>query len=132
MRLSRSSIFVMVLLALVAAEAMLLLEFTRQWGWQALLGQQFACAVLGVAVMIVGLRRYGAAILERLDSENPFDWRLTSGVILLFAGFLLVIPGLVTDAAGLALVFPPVRYCLALWLTAGGESSYPRALPPQP
>ena len=41
----------------------------------------------------------------RVPSEQLFD-----GVLVLIAGIVLITPGLLTDAAGLLLLFPPTRY----------------------
>jgi UPF0716 protein FxsA len=34
---------------------------------------------------------------------------MLDGLLVLFAGFLLLIPGFITDVAGLALLLPPLR-----------------------
>jgi len=41
----------------------------------------------------------------RLPGEHLFD-----GVLVLVAGIVLITPGLLTDAVGLLLLFPPTRY----------------------
>jgi UPF0716 protein FxsA len=41
----------------------------------------------------------------RLPAEQLFD-----GLLVLVAGIVLITPGLLTDAAGLLLLFPPTRY----------------------
>jgi len=42
--------------------------------------------------------------------------RLMDGVMILVAGVLLITPGLITDAAGFALLVPPVRAAIRAWL----------------
>ena len=74
-----------------------------------------ALAVL-VLVSIVGaalVRREGLGVLRRLQAtmgrgELPAR-EMVDGVLVLFAGVLLVVPGFVTDAIGLLLLLPPVR-----------------------
>lgn len=42
---------------------------------------------------------------------------LVSGILVLVGGVLLVTPGVVTDALGLALLFPPTRRLIAPWVS---------------
>lgn len=73
---------------------------------------------LGVLVLVslVGLaivKRQGVAVWRNLRDalgrhELPSQ-HLTDGGLLVVAGALLVVPGFVTDAVGLALLVPPVR-----------------------
>lgn len=48
---------------------------------------------------------------RRLPSEELLD-----GVLGLISGVLWVIPGIVTDGLGLALMIPTVRYAVAVWM----------------
>jgi len=69
-----------------------------------------------VAISICGawlVKRQGIGTLARMRSELD-DGRIptgpmTDGGLLAAAGFLLLIPGFVTDVVGLALLVPPVR-----------------------
>jgi UPF0716 protein FxsA len=69
-------------------------------------------AVAGTAL----LKQQGLATMRRAqDSMNRGEMPLREvfdGACLLFAGALLLTPGFVTDAAGLALFLPPVRDAL--------------------
>jgi UPF0716 protein FxsA len=67
------------------------------------------------------LRRQGFAVLRRVEQsmarqELPVA-ALFDGLCLLVAGLLLLTPGFVTDAIGLALFVPPLRRALqaAIW-----------------
>ena len=42
--------------------------------------------------------------------------RMLDGVMILIAGVLMITPGLVTDAAGFALLVPAVRYSIRQWM----------------
>lgn len=77
-----------------------------------------ALATVGLVVLtgIVGailLRVQGFGVLTRLraDAEGGRDpsRQLVHGVMILFAGLLLVIPGFFTDIVGLLMFIPPVR-----------------------
>ena len=66
-------------------------------------------AVAGIALIRTGGMSLAAAIrrpprLENAQSGQPFG-----GVFRVFAGLLLIVPGFVSDAAGLCLLLPPVQ-----------------------
>ena len=87
-----------------------------------------------VLVSLVGawlVRREGLGILRRAQAElakgRMPGRELVDGLLVLLAGALMLTPGFVTDAVGLALLFPPVRAVLRLvatrrlsrWVDAG-------------
>lgn len=96
-------------------------------------------AIAGLAVV----RRQGVATLAKAQraaaAGQPPAAALFDGLCILVAGFLLVLPGFVSDAIGLALLLAPVRRVLglALWallarhgtIIAGGGGMAPRAGP---
>ena len=72
--------------------------------------------LLIVATGVVGAhyaRLQGFQVLRRLQdslaSGQPPTNEILDGALLLLGGALLVTPGLLTDMAGLSLVFPPTR-----------------------
>jgi UPF0716 protein FxsA len=78
---------------------------------------------LMVAISICGawlVKRQGIGTLARMRAELD-DGRIptgpmTDGGLLAAAGFLLLVPGFVTDVFGLALLVPPVRGGVRRWL----------------
>lgn len=75
-----------------------------------------ATAVVGATV----LRRQGMAVLTEAQRSMdggrlPID-PVIHGLFLVIAGVLLLTPGFLTDAAGFALLVPPVRLAIARWL----------------
>ena len=78
---------------------------------------------LMLAISLCGawmVKRQGIGTLARMRRELD-DGRIptgpmTDGGLLAVAGFLLLIPGFVTDAFGLALLVPPVRSGVRRWL----------------
>lgn len=99
-------------------------------------------AIAGLAVV----RRQGVATLAKAQraaaAGQPPAAALFDGLCILVAGFLLVLPGFVSDAIGLALLLAPVRRVLGLALWAllarhgtiiagggGGGGTAPRAGP---
>ncbi len=85
---------------------------------------------LVVATAIVGswqLRMQGLATLargrEQLDRGQLPARELFDGFCLVIAGALLLTPGFLTDAVGLALFLPPFRDVLRTWLARRLEAS---------
>ncbi len=73
-------------------------------------------AVVGVAL----LRQQGVSTLNKVQGqmaqgELPAVGML-EGMMLFFAGALLLTPGFFTDAIGFALLIPALRQALALWV----------------
>ena len=77
-----------------------------------------------ILVSLVGawlVRREGLGILRRAQAElakgRMPGRELVDGLLVLLAGALMLTPGFVTDAVGLALLLPPVRAILRLVAT---------------
>ena len=77
-----------------------------------------------ILVSLVGawlVRREGLGILRRAQAElakgRMPGRELVDGLLVLLAGALMLTPGFVTDAVGLALLLPPVRAVLRLVAT---------------
>jgi UPF0716 protein FxsA len=78
---------------------------------------------LMIAVSLCGawmVKRQGIGTLARmraeLDAGRIPTGPMTDGGLLATAGFLLLVPGFITDVAGLALLVPPVRAGVRRWL----------------
>ena len=79
-----------------------------------------ALAVLAVTSGGILLRQQGLALLWRArtqlaQGQMPID-EAFDGLCLAAAGFLLILPGFLTDAMALVLLLPPVRRALRSWL----------------
>ena len=66
------------------------------------------------------VKRQGVGTLARMRHELD-DGRIptgpmTDGGLLALAGFLLLVPGFITDGFGLLLLLPPVRAAVRTWL----------------
>ena len=83
-------------------------------------------ALIGTAL----LRQQGLATLARAQQEMAAQRvpvrELFHGICLLLAGALLLTPGFVTDAAGFALLIPPVREAIGhrLWTYASARGGF--------
>ena len=109
------------------------------------LGAQTTAATAVLWVLLAGLvglgaiRFAGTQVLIRLQAaqrEGALQQRLLAGdMALAFAGLLLVIPGLISDALALLVMIPPLRRLLAKLMGLRGVSTGAqfthRAYPPQ-
>ena len=110
-----------------------------QIGALATVGLVIASAVLGA--MLVRIQGFGALRRAQAaaDTGGKPDREIVHGALILVAGILLIIPGFITDIAGLLLFIPPVRD--VAWralrsrisiVTAGGRASASRPPPGGP
>ena len=126
-----SAVRLLLILFLVVplAEIWVLIEVGSVVGAVATVGLVVLTAIVGAALM----RTQGLAILFRARAamakgEVP-ALELLEGAVILIAGALLLTPGFITDAAGFACLFPPLRQRLILAgvkLRPGGPGAPPR------
>lgn len=103
----------LLLLATPIIEIYVLIAVGRQIG-------ALPTVLLVVALALFGawlFRREGIGTLRRLQEtmargEVPAR-EIAEGLVVLFAGALLITPGFITDAIGLIILFPPLRHQLA-------------------
>lgn len=104
------------LIALPVAEIMVWVKMAAVIG----AGATIALSVLAVLIGLSILRRQGLAVLldarTRLErGEMPVEAAF-EGLCLSAAGFLLVLPGFLTDILAVALLLAPVRAALWVWI----------------
>ena len=100
-------------------EIAVLVKFGQSVGVWLTLAEVIGSAVVGVAI----LQSQGLTMLLRtqeavMRGEPPVGAMLEGGLLVL-AGTLLIIPGLITDAMGLLLLIPMVRHFIAGRMVAG-------------
>jgi UPF0716 family protein affecting phage T7 exclusion len=69
-----------------------------------LLAERAVCTVLGLIVMGVAAVRYSRDIAASLDRDECLDDRLCASLLLMLAGVILIVPGLLTDFLALLLL----------------------------
>ncbi|OFE11294.1 hypothetical protein PHACT_14775 [Pseudohongiella acticola] len=95
------------------AELLLLFEVADLIGGLATLGLVIVTAFVGINVLrIQGFSTLTRANQRMAGGELP-GLEIVEGLLLAFAGALLLTPGLITDTIGFALLTPPVRRRLA-------------------
>lgn len=97
-------------------EIWLIIQVGSQIGALSTIGLIVLTAVIGVAL----LRQQGLATLNKVQrqmqaGELPATGML-EGMLLFFAGALLLTPGFFTDTIGFILLMPPLRKAIALWV----------------
>ncbi len=99
----------LVLIAFPLLELVILIRTGQAIGLWPTVGIVLGTAFLGATV----LRWQGFQVLNKLSADleagRPPIEPIADGAMLLVAGALLISPGLLTDAAGLLLLVPPVR-----------------------
>lgn len=101
------------MLALVAVEIWLLFVIGHRIGGLATFGLLVGSAVVGGAVARGAGRRALLAWQQASTTGALPGEALAGNAMLVVAGALLMIPGVLTDVLGLALLVPPVRRALA-------------------
>lgn len=87
-----------------------------------------AIGLLWTVVALVGgtllgiwlVRREGGkalrAVLRAARRRAPVHREITDGMLVAFGGFLILLPGFVSDIAGLLVLLPPTRGLIGRWL----------------
>ena len=97
------------LVVLFIAELWVIVQVASAIGVLETVGLLIAITIIGVWLV----KRQGVAVLGRLQrtlAEGQVPHReLVDGFLILAAGVLLIPPGFITDAVGIALLVPPIR-----------------------
>ncbi|WP_353948123.1 FxsA family protein [Sporolactobacillus sp. Y61] len=107
-----------ILLLLVLAEVSLLIYIGRLIGPLS----TFLLLIISALFGLWTVKRQGLSILQeiRFDLNNRVmpGAALLDGLCLVFGGFLLAVPGFLTDIAGLLILIPRVRSRAVGWISA--------------
>ena len=82
--------------------------------WRTLLVLVVAAVVGGLIIRRQGLAAAQRAMVAMREGRPPIE-PVADSMLLMLAGTLLLIPGLITDAVGLLLLVPPLRRAFARW-----------------
>jgi len=97
-------------------ELFFLIKLGQYWGaWEVVIWVVLT-GLFGAATMQwEGLKVWSDLQQDLLSQRLPAD-TLINGVLILAAGLLLLIPGIITDIAAVTLLFPPTRSLYRHWL----------------
>lgn len=105
----------LVFAAIPFLEIALLIKVGQAVGFWTTLMLVVLSATVGTYVIYVqGLQVLGRAA-EAMSRGKPPVAAVINGLFILLAGLLLIIPGFLTDALGLALLVPSLRHRFAVW-----------------
>lgn len=106
----------LILLSFPLIELAVLIKAAQAFGfWWTILWLVAAAVGGGMIIQRQGLAAINRTMQSMRDGEAPITAAVDSGFVVL-AGTLLIIPGLITDACGLALLVGPVRRLVARWM----------------
>ena len=98
-----------VIVGLVVMEAALFVASAHFLPWQVIAAVVGSTALLGAIILVWAILRFGNEIAARLDRDEGLDDRCIGGLLMMAAGMLLLLPGLLSDILGLVLLMRPTR-----------------------
>ena len=104
--------FIAGVFVLFAAEVAVFFGASYWLGWRFLVNVSIVTGVLalcGLVVIGLAVMRYASVVVRRLDQDECLDDELSAGLLLLVAGILMLLPGIITDTLGLLLLLPATR-----------------------
>ena len=97
------------LVVLFIAELWVMVQVVSAIGFPNTIGLLVLMPIVGIWLV----KRAGLAVFRRLhatlEAGGVPHKEMIDGFLLLFAGLLLIVPGFITDAVALLLLFPPTR-----------------------
>jgi UPF0716 protein FxsA len=99
-----------IIFLVVALDFLLLGGLCCWFGWKPMLAENGVTTIFGLVVILYYEWRWSEGVAERLESEPAIldAWALEK-LLVLVAGIILLIPGILTDLLGLLMLMPSVR-----------------------
>jgi UPF0716 protein FxsA len=111
-------IFVLLFIGLPALEVFVFIEVGEAIGWFWAILLLFGTSLLGVRLLRHQGRVAALNVRTAVAERRPPGKAAINGALGFVGGLLLIVPGFVTDAAGLLLMAPPTRALARRWVTA--------------
>lgn len=105
----------LVLILLPVAELAVLIKTGQAIGVWATIALVLGMGFVGLVVLSQQSFTVLRQTLESMSEGRPPVGPVLDGLFLMLAGGLLVMPGLISDAAALVLLIPPIRRAIAGW-----------------
>lgn len=115
----------LLLIVLPVAELALLIKTGQAIGVWATIGLVLGMAILGMLLLSRQSLTVFRKSLEAMSEGHPPVAHVMDGLFLVLAGFLLLLPGLLSDAVALLLLIPPLRRAIAGWTARRIIDSHP-------
>jgi UPF0716 protein FxsA len=104
-----------IICGVVALDLLLVVTFSCCFGWRLPLAEVVATSAFGLSVIVYYELRWSKAVMKCLASETGLlDRQSLERMLLLVAGVVLLIPGILTDTLALVLMVPWVRRQIAV------------------
>jgi UPF0716 protein FxsA len=104
---------------IVAADVAIFAALSCLFGWRLTTAELAVTTVIGLAAILRYERRWADMVTRRLESDQrPLEAAFIEKTLLLVAGIIILIPGVLTDAIGLLLIVPWVRRRIACRLSS--------------
>ena len=105
----------LLLIVLPVAELALLIRIGQAIGVWATIALVIGMALAGLFLLSRQSFSVFRQSLEAMGEGRPPVAHVVDGLFLVLAGFLLLLPGLISDAVALTLLIPPLRRAVAGW-----------------
>ena len=103
-----------IICVVVALDLLLLGVLSCQFDWKLPLAENIATTIIGLLVIVYYEWRWSEVVAKSLESEPGVIDRLSlERILILVAGVVLLIPGVLTDVLGMLLLVPRVRRLIA-------------------
>lgn len=112
---------VLALLAVVVAEICALVFVSSHLGFLPTVGLLVLAGIVGGWLLRREGRRTLQELAEAVSQRRPPTRELADGVLIVAGGILILLPGLISDVAGLLLLLPPTRALVRKRLNRAAE-----------
>ncbi len=118
-------LFVLLLAALLMiGDAYVLILVSRFLGIYLLLAAEAATGLIAVIAILSSYRHTVTRVREAVRDDRYPDAEFRALSCLWVSAICLVLPGFVTDALGIAVLLPPVRWGVGFWIERAGRSGF--------
>ena len=114
-------VFFLILLILPIAEIFVLIKVGQTIGFLQTLGVLVLMAILGAWFLRQQSFKTMMRAGKRMQAGQLPARELVEGVLISIGGFMLLLPGFITDAFALILLLPPTRHAVLAFLIAKGR-----------
>lgn len=108
------ALFLALLIIWPIAELFVMIQVANWFGFFWMLFLLFASAVAGILILQHRGRAHWRRFRGAVDDRRPPAREAFNGVMITVAALLMIIPGFITTALGLILLFPPTRWLIKL------------------
>ena len=118
-------LFVLLLASLLMIiDGYVLILVSRFLGIYLLLAAEATTGLIGVVAILSSYRHTVTCVREAVHDGRYPEAEFRTLSCLWVSAICLVLPGFVTDALGIAVIFPPIRWGVGFWIERAGKSRF--------